>query len=202
MPPIKTAQKAETESQKDALDEIIEECLTGGGNMNLEELMSDESAESLGDSGTDISENESSTTKPAKVTKNKTGRRGTADWQSHFQCMQKNDGIEGSQNPNSRTIQVLSEMMNLYDDMKDQWRTRSYRMAITSLKKTQDRHITTYEDAIKLPNVGERLAKKIVEIGKKVSIDVNLITTMCFSNFPYSDDRSTRAPRICQTGTN
>ncbi|KAF3939447.1 hypothetical protein ABW19_dt0203309 [Dactylella cylindrospora] len=152
----------------DELDAIIEECLADGA-INVEEFLDDDHedqtrADSGESSRTDESEDEESSKRQKhKENRKKTGA-GTSDWQSHFQCMHKNDGKEGSQNPNSRTIQVLEEMMKAYDDMRDQWRTRSYRQAIGSLKKEKTRYISTYEEAITLPSVGDRLAKKIVEI--------------------------------------
>ncbi|KAF3909874.1 hypothetical protein ABW21_db0206411 [Orbilia brochopaga] len=151
---------------KDALDEAIEECLAGGA-INVEDFLDDDAEDptaSGNDTGseTDSTASSSKRSPKRKQTNSKTG--GTSDWQSHFQCMHKHDGKEGSQNPNSRTIQVLEEMMRVYDDMKDQWRARSYRIAISSLKKAQDRYIATYDAAVSLPGVGDRLAKKIVEI--------------------------------------
>ncbi|KAK6335607.1 hypothetical protein TWF696_002374 [Orbilia brochopaga] len=150
---------------KDALDEAIEECLASGA-INVEDFLDDDTEDTAADdagSETDSTTTSSSSKRSPKRKQIKTGS-GTSDWQSHFQCMHKHDGKEGSQNPNSRTIQVLEEMMRVYDDMKDQWRTRSYRIAISSLKKAQDRYITSYDAAVSLPGVGDRLAKKIVEI--------------------------------------
>ncbi|KAF2813560.1 Nucleotidyltransferase [Mytilinidion resinicola] len=47
--------------------------------------------------------------------------------------------------------------------MQDQWRTLAYRKAVATLKKQTD-WITTREQAIRLPSIGERLAAKIEEI--------------------------------------
>ncbi|KAK6544420.1 hypothetical protein TWF694_001115 [Orbilia ellipsospora] len=159
-PPVET--KPEEPSQKDALDEAIEECLAFEDEevINIEDYLDDEPDETTATSP-HASDPESPTTPPSKRTRTTTK---SADWQSNFQCMHKHDGKEGSQNPNSRTIRILEEMMKVYDSLRDQWRTRSYRAAITTLKKTQDRQITTYESAISLPGIGDRLAKKIVEI--------------------------------------
>ncbi|KAJ6259134.1 hypothetical protein Dda_6031 [Drechslerella dactyloides] len=155
---------ASNQTAKDALDEAIEECLAGGA-INVEDFLDDDSEDrtTADDTGSETDSTTSSNKRSPKRKGTKTGS-GTSDWQSHFQCMHKHDGKEGSQNPNSRTIQVLEEMMRVYDDMKDQWRTRSYRIAISSLKKAQDRYIASYDEAVNLPGVGDRLAKKIVEI--------------------------------------
>ncbi|KAF3929170.1 hypothetical protein AA313_de0201651 [Arthrobotrys entomopaga] len=154
----------EPPSQKDALDEAIEECLAFEDEevINIEDYLDeDEPEEPTTATSPQASDSDSPTTPPPSKRSRNTKSN---DWQSHFQCMHKHDGKEGSQNPNSRTIRILEEMMNVYDSLRDQWRSRSYRAAITTLKKTQDRQITTYESAISLPGIGDRLAKKIVEI--------------------------------------
>ncbi|EWC48365.1 hypothetical protein DRE_02134 [Drechslerella stenobrocha 248] len=149
--PAPSAQSAPT-TAKDALDEAIEECLAGA-SINVEDLLGDDPDDPSVDH-THSSEPESSDSDTKRSPKRR--KPNDSNWQSHFQCM--------PQNPTGRTIQVLEEMMHLYDDMKDQWRTRSYRIAISSLKKTQGRFVATYEDAMALSGVGDRLAKKIVEI--------------------------------------
>ncbi|KAF3905472.1 hypothetical protein ABW20_dc0106453 [Dactylellina cionopaga] len=169
--PVKTNDTDDSSQPRDALDEAIEECLASGA-INVEDFMDEEpdgpnatninSDSATGDNSSSSSDEANSSQPPPKH--KKTGSTSAGNWQSHFQCMHKHDGQEGSQNPNTRTIHVLQEMMRVYDDMRDQWRTRSYRIAISSLKKEQSKYISTYDDAISLPGVGERLAKKIVEI--------------------------------------
>ena len=88
---------------------------------------------------------------------------GGKSWQENFSCMQKHDGETKSENPNARTIEVLQEMANYYDQAKDHWRTTAYRKAIASLRK-QPRKITTKEEALAITFIGERLALKIEEI--------------------------------------
>ena len=82
--------------------------------------------------------------------------------QNAFQCMDP-IGKSSSQNPNSRTIEVLDQMCKYYDQMNDQWRTLAYRRAITTLRK-QTTKISTSEEAVALPFIGSRLADKIEEI--------------------------------------
>ncbi|KAH8731041.1 hypothetical protein GQ44DRAFT_746407 [Phaeosphaeriaceae sp. PMI808] len=79
-----------------------------------------------------------------------------------FQCMNSGSGYS-QQNPNARTIQVLSDMCKYYDQMQDHWRTLAYRKGITTLKK-QTVKITTARQAAALPFIGQRLANKIEEI--------------------------------------
>lgn len=142
-------------SQKDALDEAIEECLTTTP-INIEDFLHSSSPES--------SDTESSPESSPKRRKKTALTSAAKDWQSHFRCMHKHTGTLNPENPNSRTIQILEEMMQIYDSLKDQWRARSYRIAISTLQSSNDTYISTYEQAISLPGVGDRLAKKIVEI--------------------------------------
>jgi len=97
-----------------------------------------------------------------KRRKAKKGSSGKA-WQDNFSCMQKHDGENKSENPNARTIEVLQEMANYYDQVKDHWRTTAYRKAIAALRK-QSRKITTKAEAFAIMFIGERLALKIEEI--------------------------------------
>jgi DNA polymerase IV len=85
------------------------------------------------------------------------------DWQKSFQCMHAHDGTEGQNNPNAKTIEILSKMQAYYERTNDQWRAISYRKAISILKKTEE-FISTEEQAKKIPGIGDRLAKKIGEI--------------------------------------
>ncbi|KAF8422081.1 hypothetical protein EV426DRAFT_607496 [Tirmania nivea] len=87
----------------------------------------------------------------------------SAGFQATFQCMYKHDGEGEHQNPNERTIQVLSEMQKYYEMIGDHWRSLSYRKAITTLKK-QTTKIVFADEAVGLPCIGERIAQKIEEI--------------------------------------
>ena len=90
-------------------------------------------------------------------------RPDVPNWQKGFQCMYAHDGTEGQNNPNSKTIEILSKMQAYYDRTNDQWRAISYRKAISALKKVKE-YVSTEGEARKIPGVGERLAKKIAEI--------------------------------------
>jgi len=67
-------------------------------------------------------------------------------WQKGYTCMYAHDGTESANNPNSKTIEVLSKMQAYYERTNDQWRTFSYRKAISNLKKTKT-FVATEEQA-------------------------------------------------------
>lgn len=83
-------------------------------------------------------------------------------FQEKFQCMQKHTG-EASGSANAATIVILQQMANYYGQLGDEWRTRAYRKAIATLRNHPTK-VCTKEEALALPNVGERLATKIEEI--------------------------------------
>lgn len=87
-----------------------------------------------------------------KVTKN----------QDKFQCMQKHTG-ENEDSPNLATINILEEMVKYYTQTRDEWRSRAYRMAISTLRKHNSK-VCTREEALALRGIGPRLAIKIEEI--------------------------------------
>jgi DNA polymerase IV len=60
------------------------------------------------------------------------------DWQKNFQCMYANDGVQGQNNPNSRTIEILGKMQAYYERTMNGWRAISYRKVISILKKRTD----------------------------------------------------------------
>ncbi|KAK6495283.1 hypothetical protein TWF481_003310 [Arthrobotrys musiformis] len=151
-PATKEKQETPPPSQKDALDEAIEECLATHP-INISDFLHSSSPESSD------TESPPSPKKQPKTTQTSVKK----DWQSHFQCMHPHTGQLSPTNPNTRTISILTEMLQVYTSLQDQWRTRSYRLAISTLKSTET-HITTYPQAIALPGIGPRLASKIVEI--------------------------------------
>lgn len=79
-----------------------------------------------------------------------------------FQCMQKHTG-QVKNNANATTIAILQQMADYYGQMGDEWRIRAYRKAIATLRNHPTK-VCTKEEALALPNVGERLATKIEEI--------------------------------------
>ncbi|KAK2818465.1 hypothetical protein FQN49_007875, partial [Arthroderma sp. PD_2] len=84
-------------------------------------------------------------------------------WQKSFTCMGKMDGKDRANNPNSRTIEVLQQMLDYYERTADQWRCLAYRRAIAALRGENEK-IITKSQAVKIRGVGDRLAAKIEEI--------------------------------------
>lgn len=143
----------------DALDEVIKDAMRMPNLDDDEESAFGEASSQQDDEETDNEgerHNKAAKLKKRKITK------GTFN-QSTFSCMKGGTGLALDSNPNKRTIELLQAMADYYDRIKDQWRTLSYRKAIGTLKR-QSMHISTYEEAIVLDNVGQRLAKKIEEI--------------------------------------
>lgn len=79
-----------------------------------------------------------------------------------FQCMQKHTG-ESVGNLNEQTINILQAMADYYEQVRDEWRPRAYRKAISTLRNHPVK-VCTKAEAHALPNIGERLATKIEEI--------------------------------------
>jgi DNA polymerase IV len=96
-----------------------------------------------------------------KIVENEQTRKARM-FEGKFQCMQKHTG-EASNNPNASTITILQQMADYYGQMGDEWRIRAYRKAIATLRN-HDTKVSTKEDALALPNIGDRLATKIEEI--------------------------------------
>ncbi|CAG8625096.1 497_t:CDS:10, partial [Ambispora gerdemannii] len=72
--------------------------------------------------------------------------------------------IKIDENPNKLIIDKLNLILEHYQKTsKDQWRVIAYRKAISALKK-QINPITSFEEANKIPGIGDRTAKKIAEI--------------------------------------
>lgn len=109
----------------------------------------------------DLEDTDTEDERPRKAAKKSFDQSAVSSEQ--FQCMKRNDGKTNDTNPNARTIEVLTEMGNYYEQTKDEWRSRAYRRAISTLRK-QGHKIITREEALQLPFIGERLAAKIEEI--------------------------------------
>ncbi|KAH7329086.1 hypothetical protein B0I35DRAFT_419275 [Stachybotrys elegans] len=115
----------------------------------------------VSDSEDELHPPEASRRKPKRKS-SRLGRKAMA-FEDHFACNQAGERETGAANPNARTIEVLQAMAKYYERINDQWRTTAYRKAISTLKR-QDSRINTEEEAIQLPNIGQRLAQKIEEI--------------------------------------
>lgn len=122
------------------------------------------------DSGNDGSgsEEERETKKQKAAPKPKPGSKDI-EWKDRFACHRggtidsRGHTAVDSVNPNARTIEILQQMCDYYSQINDHWRTTAYRRVINTLRR-QKHKITTEEEAVRLPSVGSRLAKKIEEI--------------------------------------
>lgn len=107
-------------------------------------------------------ENDSDSEKGAELKLLKQRKNKVSRNQDKFQCMQKHTG-EKSESPNLATINILEEMVKYYTQTRDEWRSRAYRKAISTLRNHHSK-VCTREEALALPNIGSRLAIKIEEI--------------------------------------
>lgn len=126
----------------------------------------DESAADASDIETSSSGEESKSswkTRKKSAGEGKGKDKDKSDWTKGFACMQKFDPDTKLDNPNSRTIEVLQQMLEYYTQTADQWRVMAYRKAINALRK-QPSKIVTRAQARAIPGIGERLADKIEEI--------------------------------------
>ncbi|KAI4729256.1 DNA polymerase beta-like protein [Aureobasidium sp. EXF-10728] len=90
-------------------------------------------------------------------------RRKPNNWQDKFQCMHKHTGGSGDKGPNAQTLSVLQELADYYDQTRDQWRSKSYRQAISALRKHPTK-VTTKEEGLRVFGIGTSIAEKIEEI--------------------------------------
>ena len=91
------------------------------------------------------------------------GSRESPFNQESFTCMAGGTGVTPESNPNARTIEILEKMADYYAETKDHWRQTAYRKTIGVLRKQRTK-ISSYDEAIRLPTIGHRLALKIEEI--------------------------------------
>ncbi|KAH7403484.1 hypothetical protein BKA64DRAFT_451570 [Cadophora sp. MPI-SDFR-AT-0126] len=99
-----------------------------------------------------------------KKQKNKSKFRKYAENElGSFACMYGGTGKIHKDNPNRHTIDILEQMGEHYKRVGDQWRTRAYQQAVGILKQLKVK-VDCYEDAIRLPRIGTRIARKIEEI--------------------------------------
>ncbi|PVH87339.1 Nucleotidyltransferase [Cadophora sp. DSE1049] len=90
-------------------------------------------------------------------------RMSEKDKLSSFTCMYGGTGKMHKDNPNRHTIDILQQMGEYYAQIGVPWKPQAYQKAIGTLKKLEVK-IDCFEDAIRLPNIGTRIAKKIEEI--------------------------------------
>ncbi|KAJ5561969.1 DNA polymerase family X [Penicillium sp. DV-2018c] len=151
--------------ERDALDDMIDEAKATSHLVTAPPLDPLESAAGTFDAdGSDIdtsSSEDESNRKQRKAAPRE--HKGKSDWTKGFACMQEFDPSKNLDNPNSRTIEVLQQMLEYYVKTSDQWRVIAYRKAINALRQ-QPKKITTRAQARLIPGIGERLANKVEEI--------------------------------------
>lgn len=77
--------------------------------------------------------------------------------------MQKHDAMSNAEGPNTRTIEVLQQMLDYYTRTDDTWRVIAYRKAITALRR-EPKKVMNRAQALAISGIGTRLADKIEEI--------------------------------------
>ena len=124
----------------------------------------DDKPPSRDQSGESESDDESLRPPSRRASKSKHTRSHHSSFdQKGFTCMTGGRGVTNELNPNMRTIEILQKMADYYVETQDHWRQTAYRQTIGILRK-QSAKITTYDEAIRLPTIGDRLAHKIEEI--------------------------------------
>ncbi|CAF1093694.1 unnamed protein product [Rotaria sp. Silwood1] len=81
----------------------------------------------------------------------------------NWMCSMSSQTAKKNTEVNKDIIEKLQAMADLYSKTNDKWRAYSYQKAITTIRRCTKR-IDSYEEIIKLPGIGESLAKKIWEI--------------------------------------
>ncbi|KAL4782991.1 hypothetical protein BJX76DRAFT_331219 [Aspergillus varians] len=149
--------------ERDALDDIIEET-RAVKHLPLDPLDNPDDyahAEASGDESFEDTQHMLAKRKRRKTSRDEHDAVGS--WQQKFVCMQRHNLTSNSQSPNSRTIEVLKEMLDYYTRTADQWRTLAYRKAISALR-SQPKKVVSRAEALEIPGIGPRLADKIEEI--------------------------------------
>ncbi|KAI7287452.1 DNA polymerase beta-like protein [Hortaea werneckii] len=126
-------------------------------DLPLEHEEEDDVRPASSDGPPDTDEEDQAPSSSIKQRKNK-----VPSMQDKFQCMQKHAGDQPG-NPNAHTIDILQQMADYYGQIGDEWRIRAYRKAIGTLRNHPVK-VWTMEEALVLPQIGPRLAKKIEEI--------------------------------------
>ncbi|KAL5357007.1 hypothetical protein BJX96DRAFT_143765 [Aspergillus floccosus] len=175
---MRSAHEVSTSRGRDILDDIIDETkavkdlvcapihhqrLPTNRIKPLESLDCREEDSSAEASDVEVSETSDPKADARKRRKHLHNEAGATEEQQGFACMQAHDARSKSDNPNSRTIEVLQQMLDYYTRTDDHWRVLAYRKTIIALRK-QSNKITTRAQALAIPGIGTRLADKIEEI--------------------------------------
>lgn len=147
---------------KDRTDEVSD--LLGIAGTDEEEPNSDSAQSEAGPSQSSTTRRTTrSITAKSAASPKAAPKKGT--WQDHFACMRAGVQDAGANGPNSRTIEVLQQMLEHNEQVSDQWRTMSYKKAIAALKRHPVK-ITTAEQARSVRGIGQGISEKIEEIVK------------------------------------
>ncbi|PLB43899.1 hypothetical protein P170DRAFT_418330 [Aspergillus steynii IBT 23096] len=148
--------------ERDALDDMIDEA-KAVKDLPLEPLEALDEDPTIEES--DAETEESGSEKPIAKKRGSIQKdtKATGDWQQKFACMQKHDAKSNAEGPNTRTIEVLQQMLDYYTRTDDNWRVIAYRKAISALRR-QSKKVVNRSQALAIPGIGTRLADKIEEI--------------------------------------
>lgn len=80
-----------------------------------------------------------------------------------FVCAQSSSDEVASAHPNKFITDELEKLAGAYKNSNDQWRAFGYQKAIAAIKN-YPKAITNRDEAAALPNVGQKMADKIIEI--------------------------------------
>ncbi|KAG6007829.1 hypothetical protein E4U43_000247 [Claviceps pusilla] len=117
-------------------------------------------------------------------------RKKTAHVEEQFACHQAGAQNADANNPNARTIEVLQGMADYYDRINDHWRSTGYRKAISTLKRHGVK-ITSEQQAVQLPHIGQRIAQKIEEIAT-----TNELRRLKYAEEQHADEPARRALQL------
>lgn len=74
-----------------------------------------------------------------------------------------NDAVNTSTKPNQAILAELQKLADAFKAQNDTWRNFGYTKAITAIKK-YNKEITSYEEAVAIPGVGDKMASKVWEM--------------------------------------
>ncbi|TQS33779.1 hypothetical protein Golomagni_05864 [Golovinomyces magnicellulatus] len=189
----------EAEKSEAAASTSVEQTTNSGGKDELSAFISmmqefkdlpldkDDEEDGHTEAGSTVAENseeserDESPQKKRVATSYKRAAKPVLNVEDRFACHRAGEKNLQSENPNSRTVEILQKMLDYYLRVNDQWRSMAYRKAISVLKRQQTK-ISTEEEALQLPGIGGRLAQKIEEI-----VSTNSLKRLEYAEMDESD---------------
>lgn len=109
-------------------------------------------------------EDENGETRNPKGLKKKQPQK-QGDWVDNFLCITgaQREEVPADENPNWKTVDILTRLLEYYEQKHDQWRAQSYKKAINVLRRHPTK-ICTKKEAMKLSGIGASIGAKIEEI--------------------------------------